>query len=493
MSYPWIVEGHKIFRAVLVVQLLLAIVIGLITGEIIPAFVFGIPIVAVPIWLTLQVPNEAISRYAVAIGVQLMAALHIHQAFGLTELHFEVFALLAIVAYYRCWKTVLASTLAIAVYHIGFFAYQSMGGGVHIFEAGKLSLYILLIHAAFAVTEGAVLMYTSYRSYIEGISAATLSNTIDKILANPDKVDFTVTVDTRLPSMQTFGTFFNNIKQLVNDSCKLTDDVSQASEVIRQASAQMSQSSHESSTEITSICAAAEEIATTMNISGEHTQQANTLTDSAHENTSKTHTAIESTKNTIGSLRDVLNAAAQTNTELNERCSSISDAMRSITAVAEQTNLLALNAAIESARAGEHGRGFAVVADEVRTLAIRSKESAEEITSITESLVESTSNAVDQMNTCVSLVDEAVTASDDAVTTMQSIAGEISEVSNVMHQVSQSAGEQTRASSSIAQSTSRMSEIANQEAQTAAELESQVTALTELCNEMHMSMNKFEV
>ena len=92
------------------------------------------------------------------------------------------------------------------------------------------------------------------------------------------------------------------------------------------------------------------------------------------------------TKATISSLRDRLNEAAKTNSALNEQCSNISDAMRSITAVAEQTNLLALNAAIESARAGEHGRGFAVVADEVRTLAIRSKESADEITSITEQL-----------------------------------------------------------------------------------------------------------
>jgi methyl-accepting chemotaxis protein len=82
--------------------------------------------------------------------------------------------------------------------------------------------------------------------------------------------------------------------------------------------------------------------------------------------------------------------------------------MQSITAVAEQTNLLALNAAIESARAGEHGRGFAVVADEVRNLAIKSKESAEEITSITEQLVQSTTQSVNEMNTCVTLVDEAL-------------------------------------------------------------------------------------
>ena len=117
MQYPWLLEGHKIFRVVIVIQLLIAIGIGFYTGEIFPAFVLGIPIAAVPLVLSLQTPYSAISRHAMAIGVQLLTALHIHQSFGLIEVHFEIFVLLAFLSYFRDWKVVATGTAVVAVHH----------------------------------------------------------------------------------------------------------------------------------------------------------------------------------------------------------------------------------------------------------------------------------------------------------------------------------------------------------------------------------------
>ncbi len=81
--------------------------------------------------------------------------------------------------------------------------------------------------------------------------------------------------------------------------------------------------------------------------------------------------------------------------ELQERAGSIGKVSKLIRELADQCNLLAVNASIESARAGEHGRGFAVVANEVRQLATQTKQSAEDISKLIQSIMDSVKQTVD--------------------------------------------------------------------------------------------------
>ncbi|APD92653.1 chemotaxis protein [Alteromonas mediterranea] len=493
MQYPWLLEGHKIFRVVIVVQLVIAAAIGVFTGELLPAFIFGVPIAAVPLMLSFQSPYSALSRHAMAIGVQLLTALHIHQSFGLIEVHFEIFVLLAFLSYFRDWKVIATGTAVVAVHHISFFFLQAGGAPLFIFEEGHISFSILLMHAAFALAEGGVLMYMAKQSHQEGSGAAELRLAIDNMQRSDGKLDLTVALNRQSNIVKPFAELIDQVKSLIELASNLTDDVVNGCNKMESAANNMFEISRNTDQELAMVSASSEEIAQTMQLSTEQTTLASDKASAAQTSSQSTRDSISNSSRTIESLRHTLNAAADTNSALNEQCSHISEAMRSITAVAEQTNLLALNAAIESARAGEHGRGFAVVADEVRTLAIRSKESADQITSITEQLVAQTASSVDQMQTCIQLVDEAVVSSDRATSAMTEIMQQIREASESMTEIATSAVEQETASASIAQSTARLSEFTSEELATAESLAEEVEVLSQVSKRMRSAIERFKL
>lgn len=493
MQYPWLQEGHKIFRVVIVAQLVMAVAIGLFTGELLPAFLFGIPIAAVPLFLSFQDPYSAISRHAMAIGAQLLTALHIHQSFGLIELHFEIFVLLAFLSYFRDWKVIATGTAVVAVHHISFFFLQSGGASLFIFEEGHVTFPILLMHAAFAVSEGGVLMYMAKQAHQEGAGAAELRLAIDSMQSNDGKLDLTVAINQNNLVLKPFAELISQVRTLVELASSLTEDVVKGCGKMEVSANEMFEITHKTDQEIAMVSASSEEIAQTMQLSSEQTAVASDKASAAESSSSATRESISSSSRTVDSLRTTLNDAAKTNTALNEQCAHISEAMRSITAVAEQTNLLALNAAIESARAGEHGRGFAVVADEVRTLAIRSKESADQITSITEQLVAQTASSVEQMQRCIELVDEAVLSSETASNSMTEIMSLIRDASQSMTEIASSAAEQETASSSIAQSTARLTEFTTEEVATAKSLASEVEILTQVSQKMRSAIERFKL
>lgn len=105
---------------------------------------------------------------------------------------------------------------------------------------------------------------------------------------------------------------------------------------------------------------------------------------------------------------------------IQEESMKISDIISLIDTIAFQTNLLALNAAVEAARAGEQGRGFAVVATEVRNLAQKSADSAKQIGSLINQVVDKvnlgaeqiseTNRVFNNIHSSICTVDELVTS-----------------------------------------------------------------------------------
>ena len=67
--------------------------------------------------------------------------------------------------------------------------------GQHIFEEGHVTFPILLMHAAFALAEGGVLMYIAKQSHQEGAGAAELRLAIETMQKSDGKLDLGVALN----------------------------------------------------------------------------------------------------------------------------------------------------------------------------------------------------------------------------------------------------------------------------------------------------------
>ena len=161
----------------------------------------------------------------------------------------------------------------------------------------------------------------------------------------------------------------------------------------------------------------------------------------------KIHTVSEKENEMVNNLHELVTNA----NESKEILSTIGD-------IADQTNLLALNAAIEAARAGEHGRGFAVVADEVRSLASKTRDSTQEISSLIAQLQRQVEETVSTVSQSEERSQYVVDKSELALNSLGNVADLISKISSSMTQVAAAVEEQ---SCTTAEITNNISSVSN--------------------------------
>lgn len=183
------------------------------------------------------------------------------------------------------------------------------------------------------------------------------------------------------------------------------------------------------------------------------------------------------------STRQSIEAVQKQTDDTNQSVTEIQNAIALISNIAGQTNLLSLNASIEAARAGEQGRGFAVVADEVRKLAEQSSESAEQINSVVQQLIDKSNSSVAAMKAVMEEMQNQYDKLNQTKDVFGNLNTEIQNVSNAVDSISGEIENINRAKNEVYSNLESLAAISEENAASTQETSATMTQLSEIVEE----------
>jgi methyl-accepting chemotaxis protein len=139
------------------------------------AFLVGFTTSAVAAYFARTQSGSPLTRLVIGAAFMVYSGLFIHQCRGVTELHFHVFASLAILGVYRDWRVIVVAAGVIAVHHATFALLQWLGLPVYVYTTNLNYIVLTLIHALFVVLESAILVWQAIQGEAEWRQAEELS------------------------------------------------------------------------------------------------------------------------------------------------------------------------------------------------------------------------------------------------------------------------------------------------------------------------------
>lgn len=175
------VAADRMLGLVLLAHFPISLLLATLHGAWTTAFAFGLPISLGAFWLSRSAAGSALTRIAIGVGFMAYSGVFIHQAHGMIEAHFHVFASLAFLLVYRDWRVIVAAAVTIAVHHVGFHILQGMGVGVFLLNHTVGGHAMVVVHALFVVFESAMLVWMSLQLHHEASTTQDVYESLEAL------------------------------------------------------------------------------------------------------------------------------------------------------------------------------------------------------------------------------------------------------------------------------------------------------------------------
>ena len=458
-------RADRIMLCVLWGLFLLSLALSSLHGTLKWSIIIGLSAAALPSVLVYFASGKRVTRHVVAAALMVFSGLLIHQAAGMTEVHFGIFVLLAFLLCYRDWSVIAVAATVIAVHHFSFDYLQELGYGVLCLT--KPGIGVVLIHAAYVIVESFVLIYLANLMHKEALQAAELNTMMSALTGGGTEV-----IDLSRPVLDAQSSSAIAFQQAVYIITHAITRVRPGVDETFNDSNQLAAASNDLTARIESQASSLSETASAMA----------ELTSTVQQNNNNAQHASELARSASGAaLRsgDVVLQVVHTMNSIDTASKKIVDIISVIDGIAFQTNILALNAAVEAARAGEQGRGFAVVAAEVRSLAQRSAAAAKEIKTLK-------SDSVEKVEAGTKLASQARKSMGETVDSIQSVA-------RIMNEIMSASEEQSAGIAQVNQAVGQMDQVTQENATVVADAANTAQYLQDLASQLIKIVSVFRL